>query len=233
MPKGFLPVSDSGLLAWTINFNALIDAAPTVYGLTVEQAAEYTTLSNAYAVAYQTAVDPGTRTKGKVAAKNTARAALKDRARLLAKVIEGQPTVTDEQKIDLGLNVRKAQSPIPVPDSAPDIDIVSVSGRRVKIRLHNADNTKRGKPAGVAGASVFSFIGEVPPSDTAAWKFEGNTTRTVVDVDIDPAAQPGAKVWLTSFWFNPRAQSGPAANPVTTNVQFGVESTTSTIKLAA
>lgn len=233
MPKGFLSVSDAGLLAWTVNFNTLISADPAAYGLTAEQAAEYATLSDAYAAAYQTAVDPGTRTKGKVKAKNDARKALKDRARLLAKVIEGQVFVTDEQKIDLGLNVRKSPQPIPVPDSAPDIDILSVSGRRVKIRLHNADNSKRAKPSGVAGASVFSYIGEVPPSDTAAWKFEGNTTRTVVEVDIDPAAQPGAKVYLTAFWFNPRAQSGPAAIPVTTNVQFGVESTTSNIKLAA
>jgi len=233
VPNGFLSLSDAGLLAWTVNFNTLINADPTAYGLTVEQAAEYATLSDAYASAYQTAVDPGTRTRGKVQAKNTAKAALKDRARLLAKVIEGQVGVTDEQKIDLGLNVRKAPAPIPPPETAPDIDIVSVSGRRVKIRLHNADNTKRAKPAGVAGASVFSFVGEAPPSDTAAWKFEGNTTRTVVDVDIDPSAQPGAKVWFTAFWFNPRAQSGPAANPVATNVQFGVESTTSTIKLAA
>lgn len=232
MPS-FLPSKDAEFLAWSVNFNQLINAAPTAYGLTVEQAAAYTALHDVYAAAYQTAVDPITRTKGKVEAKNTAKADLSERARLLAKIVEGQATVTNEQKIDLGINVRKSPSPIPAPDASPDIDIVSVTGRSVKIRLHNSDNTKRGKPAGVAGASVFSFIGEVPPSDTAAWKFEGNTTRTVVDVVFDPATQPGAKVWLTAFWFNPRAQSGPAANPVTTNVQFGTQTAGANLKLAA
>jgi hypothetical protein len=38
------------------------------------------------------------------------------------------------------------------------------------------------KPAGVSGASIFSYVGAVPPADMSAWKFEGNTSKTAVQV---------------------------------------------------
>jgi hypothetical protein len=31
----------------------------------------------------------------------------------------------------------------------------------------------------------------------------------------------GAAVWITAFWFNPRKQSGPAAEPVSANLPGG------------
>jgi hypothetical protein len=35
---GFLPNTDARLLAWSLNFNTLITATPTAYGLTTAQA---------------------------------------------------------------------------------------------------------------------------------------------------------------------------------------------------
>ena len=74
---------------------------------------------------------------------------------------------------------------------------------------------------GVDGASVFSFVGAAAPTDESAWKFEGNTTRTVVNVLFPNTVAAGAKVWFTAFWFNPRAQRGPASAPVGTNIPGG------------
>ncbi len=85
-------------------------------------------------------------------------------------------------------------------------------------RLHHA--ASGGKPAGVSGASIFSYVEATAPSDISAWKFEGNTGKTAVVVFPNTTAA-GATVWLTAFWFNPRKQSGPACTPVSTNVQRG------------
>jgi hypothetical protein len=178
-------------------------------------------LHDAYAAALA-ACDPAIRTRQAVADKNSARAALVNNARLLAKLIEGTASVTDGQKRSLGLNVRATPSPIPSPAYAPGLDIRSISGWTVKIRLHDTQSTaKRGKPPGVSGAAVFSFVGDAPPSDVSKWNFEGNTGRTIVDVVFNSAIAPGTKVWLTAFWFNGRKQSGPACSPVAAYLQYG------------
>jgi hypothetical protein len=44
----------------------------------------------------------------------------------------------------------------------------------------------------------------------------------VVDVEFPADAANGATVWLTAFWFNPRAQSGPACQPISTNIPGGL-----------
>ena len=219
--SGFLPNSDSGLLAWSLNFKTLIVATPTAYGLTTALASAYGTLHDAYATAL-VACDPAIRTRSAVPTKNTARGNLKANARLLADLVQGTASVTNAQKLALGLTVRSAPSPIPPPSDAPGLDVVSVSGWTVNIKLHDAAVAgKRGKPAGVSGASVFTFVGATAPGDISAWQFVGNTGKTKVSVPFPNTLAAGAKVWLTAFWFNPRKQSGPICAPVGTNLPGG------------
>ena len=48
----------------------------------------------------------------------------------------------------------------------------------MRLRLIDPANpTRRGTPAGVRGAAVFSYIGATPPTSLSDWKFEGNVTR--------------------------------------------------------
>lgn len=221
MPDGFLPRTDTALLAWSLNFSSLITAAPTTYGLVAGDATAYAALHTAFATALA-ACDPGERSKSLVAAKNTARTALKNSARLLAKRVEGTATVTDAQKLALGLNVRATPAPIPPPAYAPGIAILATIGNTVKLRLFDAtDSARRGKPAGVDGASVFSFVGATPPGEVSGWKFEGNTSRAKFDIAFPGDTAPGAKVWFTAFWFNERKQAGPTTTPVGTNIPGG------------
>ena len=57
-------------------------------------------------------------------------------------------------------------------------------------------------------------MGATPPAELSAWKFEGNTGRTTIDVLFPTSVASGATVWFTAFWFNPRKQQGPACDPV-------------------
>jgi hypothetical protein len=215
------PTSDTGLLAWSLNFSTLITATPTAYGLTAAQATGYAAVHATFATALA-ACDPNSRNKSAVATKNTDRTNLKTQAKALASIINGTLTVTLAQKIALGIPPRSAPSPIPAPSVAPALDVKSVSGWTVNIKLHDSSSgSGRGKPAGVSGASVFSYVGATPPNDMGSWKFEGNTGRTVLEVAFDTTNAPGTKVWLTAFWFNGRKQSGPACSPVSTNLQGG------------
>jgi hypothetical protein len=221
MAVTFFPSSDTALLAWSLNFSTILTASPTTYNITAAQATAYAAVHATFATALA-ACDPANRNKANVEAKNTARTTLKTQAKLLASMVNGSSTVTNAQKIALGLNVRAKPTPIPAPSSKPTITIKSVSAWTVKIKLgDSASSKKRGKPPGVIGASIFSFTGALPPTDMTAWKFEGNAGKTVLDVQFANTLAAGTQVWLTAFWFNGRKQSGPACSPVSTNLQGG------------
>jgi len=213
----FLPTKDAQLAQWANNFDTQITASPAAVGLSIAQAAEFTAVNTVWQAAYLTSVEPSTAGPSATAAKNSARKPMKEKARELAAIIRAFPALTDQQRVDLWLTVPDPNpSPVPVPTSAPDILIDKTEGNLVTVRLRDAENPdSRGKPDGVAGASIYQFIGAQPPSlgDIEAWTFHGNTTRVLNTLDFSDE-QPGATIWLTSVWFNTRMDSGPATDPV-------------------
>lgn len=221
-----IPTKDTLLVDWSTNANTRLTSAPATYGTTAAIATQYDSLHDAYILAYNNMIAArasGTRSQSLTELRTVARRNLLNFARPLYKQIQANTAVTSAAKIELGVVVPDVEpTPLPPPADAPGIDILSAVGNTVRIRLHDALNpTRKGKPLGVDGASVFSFVGAAAPSDPAAWKFEGNTTITTTTVEFPGSVAPGSKVWFTAFWFNPRAQSGPAATPVGTNIPGG------------
>ena len=225
MARRSLPTSDAELLLWSSNLKTQINATPAAYGLTPALAASYATVHDAYATALR-ACDRTIRTIGATIAKNDARTTLRTNARLLLNIIAGTASVTEAQKADLGIAQRRAASPIPAPSARPSIQIVFVTGWRVKLKLRDVESSaNRGKPSGVSGASLFVWFGEPadqdPPTSLSDWKFQGNTGRTLLDIHFPSTLAPGSKVWIAAFWFNGRKQGGPACNPVPVHLQGG------------
>jgi len=219
----YIPKTDLGLLSWGTNYSGLITAGPLPLGLTTLIATTLAGKLAAFEAALSASTSPATRGGATILAKDAARRDLVSYCRLTARAIQGTITVTNAQRYDLGLTVRDtAPSPITPPASAPDIDILSVSGNTVKLRLHDPANpTRRGKPAGVAGLSIFSHVGATPPDTESDWTFEGNWTRTTLMVAFPEGTPAGARVWFTAFYYNPRAQRGPAATPAGANIPGG------------
>jgi len=220
----YLPLTDSGMLSWSANFSAKIGALvdPTTVGLTAQQVTDYATLQADYDTKLTAATDPATRGGATIFAKNEAKEALIAESRKLAMIVTNHPGVTDQQRYDYGLTVKDTEpSPVPVPSTSPTIDITGVTGNRISLRLHNGESTSRAKPVGVKGATVLTYLGETAPTSVSDWTFEGNTTRTIVNIDIPASVTPGTKVWITAFWFNTKAESGPATPPVSTNIPGG------------
>lgn len=215
------PKTDTGLLQWSQNFLNLITATPTAFGLTAADATAYGTVHTAYSTAL-TACDKAVRNRPAVVTKNAARTSLKNSATLLANKVYSTATVTDAQKTQLGIPPRATPSPIPAPTTSPVIEIVSLSAWTVRIRLRDGQGSRRGKPAGTQGASVFSFVGPTASGDITAWTFQGSTGRVnAIDVTFPTSLAAGTKVWLTAFWFNGRKQSGPASVPISVNLPGG------------
>jgi hypothetical protein len=220
--RNFYRGTDAEIVAGSAAFASMIATGFASYGLTSAQQTAFAALNTTLQAAYLAAVSPSTRTPGAIQGKNTAIREMRANAILLSKIIYATPTVTDEQLVDLGLLPRPSRAAVPPPDSAPVIDIESVRGNTVTLRLHEAgDSSRRGKPAGVSGAALYSFCGAVAPTDEAGWTFEGLTSKVKTSVSFPNTVAPGSKVWFTAFWFNERKQNGPAADSVTTNLQGG------------
>lgn len=220
MAARFPPDRQADLATFVSQFSAKITLAPASYGLVAGQCSAFAALQASFCDFYEQSQDKNTRTPRVLEQKKQAQKAMLANLRQLVRIIEACPTVTNDQRVDLGLPVRDVTpSPAPVPSVAPKVDVLSVVGRRVKVRIHDSDPQSRmSKPTGVAGASLFSYVGTTPPGDVSEWKFEGNVMRTIVTVEFPLSVPAFSQVYFTAFWFNRRGNSGPACMPVSTNV---------------
>lgn len=217
-----VPTLDSKLVPYSTNFNARIVASPGTFGLVAAQVTAYTALHNPY-IAAAAAVEPrGNRSEVLIAARDAAKALLIPYARELYGIIQASRNVTDASKLLLGITIRAQPTTVGAPDTAPALEVGNRYANTVTAHLHETlGGSSRARPAGVAGASLFSYVGTTPPVNVEGWRFEGNTSRTTIDVVFPDDLAPGTTVYLTAFWFNRRGQSGPACSPVAAIIAGG------------
>jgi hypothetical protein len=235
MPRDFFPRREADVLNFSRNFKERIALDPLQYGLSPEQSDQYGAQQEAFAALFALANANTTRTPSIIIAKSTALAELEAETRKLSRIVRACPSVTSQMRLDLGLSVSDGGkgTPTQAPDAPPRLRVLSVLGRTVEVRLLDADTTRRGKPAHVLGAALFVADGDQPPANLTDWTFKGNTTRTTAKLNFDPSLPPGTKVWLTAYWFSPRAANGPACQPVYTHLQYGLNLHEEAIRRAA
>ncbi len=235
MGKSFYTGTDAELNTGAQHFSSVISDAPEDYGISTPAAVSYANLTSIYAAAYLAAIIPETRTRGRVTAKNTARENLRKASADLASVIDGTPAVSDQQKVDLGLNVRKQPARNGRPTVRPGMDMVSVNGRTVAVHIHDsASSTKRGKPAGTVAAWVYTFVGADYPSDPTLWDFQGSARKGKFEITFPSELPGGTQVWVCAAWVNTTDEAGPTSVPISTNLQGGgSSSSTMTMNIAA
>ena len=216
MGKDYLPSDEMALRSWVANFSNLVSQWQSELGVPAEVTEELAVKSAAFGSALALAKDPETRGLRTVFLKDELKRELKTLVRQVARMVQGRMSVTDDQRQALGLTIRKTRAGSGVvPESAPMVTLSLAAGNKVRVTLSDADSHKRGRAAGAIGASIFSCVGELP-SNRGGWKFEGNTNRMTIDIDI--MSQTGSTVWICAQWFNRTSQSGPWSEPVCINV---------------
>ena len=221
-----IPRKDPALADWSTNANAkLVASGATTYQLTASQVSGYTLKHDEFLAAYnamKAARDEGNRAENLTADKDDKKKALLDYARPIYAFVQANLSITDGDKILLGVTPRDSEpTPIPPPANAPELTVVGVNGRIVEVRLRDpADPDRRALPVGVDGAIVMSHVGETAPSDPFQFAVQGALGKTSGTVVIPDSAAPGTKVWLSAVWFNEKKQFGPASFPISTHVGF-------------
>jgi hypothetical protein len=221
MPRNFYYGKDADIVAGSANFASLIATGFASYGLTSAQSTAFGTLNTALQSAYSAAVNPSTRTPVAIEAKNLALRNMRANAILLAKIVYATATVTDTQLVALGLLPRSLRTPITVPTVPPTIEVISVMGRLVKVRIHDTETERRGLPFGATGANIYSFVGPDAPTDPREYHFEGVSTRAIAEILFPNTVASGATVWLSACWVSARGQMSIGSTPVSFTLQGG------------
>lgn len=217
-----IPTQDPRLAAWSTNWETRVSASPTTFNLTAAQATAYTALHDAFIEAYDAVSTPGARSKSLVAAKDTAKLELLKYGRELYAYVQASLSVSNADKELVGVTVRKTVlTPVGPPTGAPVVEVMSRLGTSVTLKLHDGTGSRRGRPIGVSGASVFSHVGPNPPVNVEDWVFQGNSTKTRVTAVFPPETPAGTVVYFTAFWYSPTAQSGPGCQPVSAVIAGG------------
>jgi hypothetical protein len=233
-----IPKSDEKLVPYGSNFTTVYSADPITYGGT---AASATALTAAF-TAYQTAVTAmndaranGTRSKQQTTSRTELRTAFVELVRPIYSYVQGSGAISDTDKVALGVHVRDAHpTPVPQPSQTPAVNIVSVTGRTVEVRIYdNASTTRRAKAAGAEAAWVYTFVGANYPSDPSLWQFNGAATKDKFTIDFASTLAGGTQVWVTAAWVNAKGEAGPIAVPISTTLQGGGSSSASELKIAA
>ncbi|HLL91145.1 MAG TPA: hypothetical protein VK324_17735 [Tepidisphaeraceae bacterium] len=222
MAKAFYNGTQAELADGAQNLVEIVTTAPATYGLTAGQVTSYTALVTNFVNLLALATEPATRTTVAVANKNAAMKLLQAATVDVARIIAATPTVTNGQLLALRLNPRLLPQPAPVPLGPPAVDVMTVTGRVAKFRIHdNESESKRAKAAGAIGANVYTYVGPAAPTDPTEYFFQGMTTRTITQVQFPNSVPSGATVWVTCNWVGSRGQIGNGSTPISFTLQGG------------
>jgi hypothetical protein len=208
MSKDWISKKEAEFIVQAAEFTAKIAAAPASFGLSASDAVALSADNTAGQAAYSLAADPATRTKPVVEDKDTKLAILEARMRSYGKRINANTSVTNAQKAALGLTIKSAPAPIPVPSTIPVLSVISSFQRVVRVKLTDSLTGKKAKPFGVSDAEIFTHIGATAPANVDDWKYQGQATRSVFDITFPGTVPSGAKVWICARWCNERGQAG-------------------------
>lgn len=215
----YIPTRDPELNDWAQNFASLITASPATYGLTPGDAVAIQTSADDFNTALTLAVNPSTRTKPVVADKDAKKAAFLGVARPYAINIKNNLGVTNESKLDLGLNlINSARTPVPAPDSNPLLSVIAATQGSHTIRFSDSNTPdKRSKPFGAIGLQLFLKIGTAPVSNPSDSSFYASVTRQPFAVQFS-ADDNGKTATYFGRWITRTGLVGPWSPPVS----FGV-----------
>lgn len=209
MAATYIPPREADFVTWLTNFNALILATPSAYGLSSADAVALNTMTTSYIAAYNLAIAGGTRGPANIAAKDAARANVTTRARQLATLIQANPAISDEQKTALGLTVRKTnKTPIPAPTSSPLLTFIAATPFQATLRFADQSTpSARLKPFGALQLSLTAAVA-------------AGSTQTLI-VTKNPVAvnfltgDVGKVVTFTGKWATRTGLLGPSSNTLT------------------
>lgn len=215
----FIPRPDSDYNEWLLANAAYIDTNHLTIGITAPQNVAYQALKDKWVLNYADCIAKETSYNGSVIKKKTSRENSENMARELANIIQSNPVVTGEQKVLMGLTVRKeTRTAVPVPSTRPMASVDN--NNRLEHIINFFDEmtkTSKSKPFGVRGCEIWCKIGDVPPKDEAELHYLATDTATPYHAHFS-GADGGKTVYYWLRWVNTRNEPGPWSETISITI---------------
>jgi hypothetical protein len=216
--KNNFEASDAIFNVFQANLAKYFSLTHTEFTMSIDEGKKLTALSNRWSETYAEVINPATKTKITVLAKNEARKEYVAFLRLLVdKYIQSNDGITDETRKELGLTVRdKVRTPVPVPTGIPFIVIDFSTAREHRIFFGTPDPTgkekvSRRKPKGVKGCRIAYKIGLPEPNSIKDLNNSVLDTNSPAVLEFD-FEQVGLTVFYSACWFNDKGETGQWSN---------------------
>jgi len=215
----FVPHKDSEYDIWLRKNAAYIDTNHIALGITAQQNTEYQALKVKWVLNYADCISKEASYNGSVVMKKTAHDESEVMARELANIVQSNPVVTGEQKVLMGLTVRKeTRTAVPVPSSRPMASVDN--NNRLEHIINFFDEmtrTSKAKPFGVRGCEIWCKIGDVPPKDETELHYLATDSSTPYHSHFS-GADGGKTVYYWLRWVNTRNETGPWSETISVTI---------------
>lgn len=217
--KPYMPDSDAGKQRWMERFLTQLEKDPKRYGFDDERMFEYIRRTiRTFISAAQAASNKGERSTYLVTEKNRARADAVALCREIAMRLKVDPTISDTEKVSLGLHIRdaapeKAKLPegaLPGAAGHPTLDVRSSPNGGHVISFRNIVTGSTGKPKGVSHLLLFAAIGEQPRMRRTHARLLGAYTRRPFEIMYPTdCGIEGLYVTYYGRWLTARGRMSP------------------------
>ncbi|MDR1371842.1 MAG: hypothetical protein LBJ17_01760 [Dysgonamonadaceae bacterium] len=209
--KDYVPEREDDFYIWSINFKkhlaAYVDRGvipPGIYEEIVEKGERYETY-------YVRTNNLDTRTRVTIVGRRGARKAYEKLIReTVREYLANNHTLTDLEKISIGLNIPKAgRTPAPVATTAPSVEIGISRLAHLKIHVYeNGHSNRRGKPDGQHCAELAWIHSPVKPKSWNDLTHTIVSTKSPFKLEFEDDMR-GETIWFAVRWENTRGQKGP------------------------
>jgi hypothetical protein len=207
------PTADLELKAAGETFVANANISPTSANLSAPIVADLQIKLDDYTGALTVALDPATRSRVNIAAKNAKKKIFLAALRAAIKLVKAGLTVTLEKRLSLGIPEADSEpTPSGAPETFPLTTLEPLGAARNKMRLvDSATPTKRRRPRNAAFAEVRMMRieqGAPLPGPDAVWPITRMVSKTLSEIESDES-DAGKTLVAQSRWVSPIGLTGP------------------------
>ena len=205
--KDYLPSNAAELLPWFNRFDTYL--TPNIARLNVT-APQLTAIQAARSDFENALIAYGPAAAAAKAALVARREAQREAVELIRKAvrqIQAAPGCTDEDREQLGINVKKNPAPQPRPSTRPNVALEQVGGLTHVIRLEDASGT-RAKPDEASAAKIYMKVATAAPANPDELPLVNIETRSRFEMTF-PGSEIGKTAYYGVRWINNRGEEGP------------------------